>query len=154
MSGFQVTVSNRLTGRVGMHISERTVGIGEILKAVFLILNALQGNESYSFMGGFKWQNFVYAMWEPFLCIGINMKLIVLYREQFNFTNAFTKIMAKSSFTAYIFHFYFVVFGTMVFTRFSLGAIPEILLMCLPVVVACFLFATFIRSMPLLKRIL
>lgn len=121
---------------------------------VFLILNALQGNESYSFMGGFKWQNFVYAMWEPFLCIGINMKLIVLYREQFNFTNAFTKIMAKSSFTAYIFHFYFVVFGTMVFTRFSLGAIPEILLMCLPVVVACFLFATFIRSMPLLKRIL
>ena len=121
---------------------------------VFLILNELQGNGPYAFMGGFKWQGFVYAMWEPLLCVGINMKLIVLFRDRFNAANALTRSMARSSFAAYIIHVYFVVFGVMLFTHFSLGAIPEILLLCLPVIAACFLCATLIRSMPVLNRIL
>jgi len=121
---------------------------------VFMILNELQGNGPYEFMGGFKWQGLIYAMWEPFLCVGINMKLVVLYRERFNATNAFTRAMARSSYAAYVIHVYFVVFGAMLFTRFSLGAIPEILLLWLPVIAACFLCATLIRSMPVLNRVL
>lgn len=121
---------------------------------VFMILNAALGYDAYKFWGGFNWQCYAYAAWEPFLCVGINMKLIVLYRERFDFSTAFTRSMAKSSYTAYIFHAFFVVIATYLFTFFSLGRIPEIVLMWPVAVTSCFLFADMVRRLPLLRKVL
>ncbi len=119
-----------------------------------MILNAALGYDAYKFWEGFTWQCYAYAAWEPFLCIGINMKLIVLYRERFDWSNAFTQRMAKSAFTAYIFHAFFIVVATYLFTFFSIGRVPEILLMWPITVIPCFLFADAFRRLPLARKIL
>lgn len=119
-----------------------------------LIFNGWLGYDAYKFWGGFNWQCYSYAAWEPFLCVGINMKLIVLFRDRLNFSTHFTKRMAKSSYTAYIFHAFFIVFATYLFTFFFLGRIPEILLMWPVAVIPCFLFADALRRVPLLNRVL
>lgn len=119
-----------------------------------MVLNLALGHDEVKFWGGFNWQSYVYAAWEPFLCVGINMKLIVLYRDRFNFSNAFTKRMAASSYTAYIFHAFFIVFATYLFTFFSLGRLPEILLMWPVAIGSCFLFAEVVRRFPLLNKVL
>jgi peptidoglycan/LPS O-acetylase OafA/YrhL len=121
---------------------------------IIMVVNAALGYDAYKFWGGFNWQNYSYSAWEPFLCVGINMKLIVLFRDRFDFSTAFTKSMAKSSYTAYIFHAFFVVIATYLFTFFSLGRIPEIILMWPVAVIPCFLFADMVRRLPLLKKVL
>jgi len=121
---------------------------------VIMVLNLALGYDELKFWGGFNWQSYVYAAWEPFICVGINMKLIVLFRDRFNVSNAFTKRMAASSYTAYIFHAFFIVFSTYLFTFFSLGRLPEILLMWPVAIISCFLFADVVRRAPLLNRVL
>jgi glucans biosynthesis protein C len=125
-----------------------------VLAPFFMILNAALGYDELRFWGGFNWQCYGYAAWEPFICVGVNMKLIVLYRDRFNYTTAFTARMAKSSYTAYIMHAFYVVIATYLFTFFSLGRLPEILLMWPVAVIPCFLVADIVRRAPLLKKIL
>ena len=125
-----------------------------VLAPGFMILNEVLGYDAYKFWGGFSWQSFIYAVWEPFLCVGINMKLIVLFRDRFDYATAFTKSMAKSSYTAYISHAFFIVIATYLFTFFSLGRLPEILLMWPVAVIPCFLFADIVRRAPLLNKVL
>jgi len=133
------------------HISLAAIAIMPLVMG----LNAMLGHDNYTFWhGGFNWQTYAYAAWEPFICVGINMKLIVLYRDRFNFSTAFTKRMAASSYTAYIFHAFFIVFATYLFTFFSLGRLPEILLMWPVAITACFTFADIVRRAPLLNKVL
>ncbi len=120
----------------------------------FMFLNAALGNDYFAFWGGFNWQCYIYAAWEPFLCVGINMKLIVLFRDRFDFSTPFTRRMARSSYTAYILHAFFVVMATYLFTFFSWGRLPEILLMWPVAVISCFLFADVVRRIPVLNRVL
>ena len=127
---------------------------GIALMPPILMVNAWLGHDPYEFWGGWTWQCYAYSAWEPFLCVGINMKLLVLFRDRFNFSTPFTKRMARSSFTAYILHAFFIVVPTYLFTYFSLGRIPEILLMWPVAVIPCFLFADLIRRAPLLNRVL
>jgi hypothetical protein len=124
------------------------------LMPVMLLVNNILGHDAYVFLGGFNWQCFTYAMWEPFLCVGVNMKLIVFYRDHLHGGNWLTKHLAKSAYTAYIFHAFFIVFATYAFTFFSLGRIPEIVLMWPVAVIPCFLFAGILRQVPLLRRVL
>ena len=120
----------------------------------FYFLNEYLGNNTYKFWEGFSWQCYGYAAWEPFLCVGINMKLIVLYRDRFNTATSLTKRLAASSYTAYITHAFFIAVPTYLFTAFSLGRIPEIILMWPVAVIPCFLFADVVRRLPLLRRVL
>ena len=121
---------------------------------VILVINAILGYDEYDFLRGVTWQCYVYAAWEPILCVGINMKLIVLYRDRFNGSSALSRRAARSAYTAYIFHAFFIVIATYLFTFFSLGRIPEIVLMWPVAVIPCFLFADALRRLPLLRRIL
>ncbi|MCX5770161.1 MAG: acyltransferase family protein [Candidatus Hydrogenedentes bacterium] len=128
--------------------------VGIAMMPALMVLNAALGYNEQKFGGGINWQSYVYAAWEPFLCVGINMKLIVWFRDRFNFSNAFTKRMGASSYTAYIVHAFFVVFATYLFTFFSLGRLPEILLMWPVAIISCFLFADIVRRAPLLNKVL
>jgi surface polysaccharide O-acyltransferase-like enzyme len=119
-----------------------------------MVLNAVLGHDVFKFWGGFTWQCCTYSMWEPFLCVGINMKLVVLYRDRFNWSTPLTRRMAASAYTAYIVHAFFVATATYLFTFFSLGRLPEILLMWPVAVIPCFLFSDVVRRLPLLRKIL
>lgn len=121
---------------------------------VVIIFNAWLGYDAYKFWSGFNWQCCTYAVWEAFLCVGINLKLVVWYRDRLNRSTPFTRRMARSAYTAYILHAFFICAWTYVFTFFSLGRIPEILLMWPVAVASCFLFSDAVRRIPLLKQVL
>jgi hypothetical protein len=130
------------------------VSLGAIAVApVLLIVNAWLGYDPYKFWSGFNWQCCSYAVWEAFLCVGINMKLIVVFRDRFSVSTPFSRRMTRSAYTAYILHAFFVCGWTYVFTFFSLGRIPEIVLMWPFAVGSCFLFADGVRRLPLVRRV-
>lgn len=104
--------------------------------------------------GGAHWQALVYAMWEPFVCVGISMKLIVLFRDRLNGTNAAIRAMAASAYTVYIIHPFFVILATWLIAGLPLPILVMFGVVSLLSVSSCFLAANVIRKLPLLRRIL
>ena len=57
------------------------------------------------FLGNLHWQALVYAMWEPFMCIGISLKLITFFRDNYsNTTGSIFSKLGQDTFTVFIIH--------------------------------------------------
>ena len=104
--------------------------------------------------GGPNWQALVYAMWEPFVCIGICMKLLVVFRDRLNVANTVTRAMSASAYTVYIIHPFFVILGTWLVAGLSVPVFVLFGMASLLGISSCFLVANVIRKLPLLSRIL
>jgi len=131
------------------------VSIALILALPFIMIlgGALEGKGD-NFRGGLNGLAFTYAMWEPFLCVGISMKLLVVFRARLNRTNALTRRLSQSAYTAYILHPFFVVPGTFLAMGLPLPPLAIVLIVCPLVLAACFFCSNLIRQAPLLNRVL
>ena len=123
------------------------------LPAILVLGGALSG-QADAFKGGLTVQSLIYCLWEPFLCVGISMKLLVLFRNCFNTTSPITARLSQSAYTTYIIHPFFVVAATHLARNWSLPSLAIVLMACPLVVVACFAISNVLRQLPGLKRIL
>jgi surface polysaccharide O-acyltransferase-like enzyme len=130
-----------------------SVGLIALIPVIMALGGALDGSTE-AFEGGPSWEAFVYATWEPVLCVGISMKLLLVFRNRFNRENGLTRRMARSAYTAYIIHPYFVVCGTFLFVGLPLDPLTKFIALCPLVVAACFVVSNVIRQAPLLRRVL
>ncbi len=121
---------------------------------VILVVGGASSGATDAFLGGFTPQALFYALWEPFLCVGISMKLLALFRARWDIASALTRLLAQSAYAAYIIHPFVVV----VITRLAQNwPIPPamIFLSVAPVAVAsCFFIANLIHRAPLLNKVL
>ena len=123
------------------------------LPAIVFFGGAFDGNEDL-FKGGLAWQAYVYAAWEPFVCVGISMKLLVFFREHFNRVNALTARLSKSAYTVYILHPFFVVTATGLLKDLPLPPLALTVLACSAVLIVAFACSNLIRQAPLLNKVL
>ena len=130
-----------------------SVGIIALIPLIMVLGGALH-NGTGVFEGGVSWQAYMYAALEPVLCIGISMKLLAVFKDRNNKENWLSKRMAKSAYTAYITHPYFVVCSTLLLANISLDPLIKFLALCPLAVLTCFLVSDVIRRAPLLRRIL
>ncbi|MBC8059601.1 MAG: acyltransferase [Clostridiaceae bacterium] len=81
------------------------VGFASIL--CFPILALLGGavkGEALKFTGGFYWQNFAYCCWESFVCMGMTIGLLSLFKRKYNKQNRITKVLSKNAYGVYLIH--------------------------------------------------
>lgn len=123
------------------------------LPVIFIAGGATEGNADL-FNGGLSWQAYAYAAWEPFVCVGISMKLLVFFRKHFNQANNLTARLSKSSYTVYIFHPFFVVGVTQLFKYLPLPPLAVLAVACPVVLAAVFVSANAIRQAPVLNKVL
>jgi hypothetical protein len=123
------------------------------MPAIILLGGGLSGSAD-AFKGGATWQALVYAMWEPVLCVGISMKLVLLFREQFAAQGKIARRLARSAYTAYIIHPVFVICGTALLAALPLGPLLQFFALGSLAVVSSFAVADAIRRAPGLDRIL
>lgn len=121
---------------------------------VLLTVVAGQIGDVDHFMGGGGWRSFVYAVWEPVLCVGISMRMLVFFRDRLNGSNALTRNMARSTYTVYIIHPFVVVAGTYLSIRLPVGPMVQFLVLCVTSVIVCFVISDVLRRLPLLSRVL
>jgi fucose 4-O-acetylase-like acetyltransferase len=121
------------------------------LPVIFVIAGPENGQLS---SGGLNWLAYAYAAWEPFVCVGISMKLLVFFRERLNRRNALTARLSKSAYTVYILHPFFVVAATGLMKDLPLPPLALALLACPLVLIVAFTCANVIRQIPLLNRVL
>jgi fucose 4-O-acetylase-like acetyltransferase len=123
------------------------------LPAIVFLGGAFDGNEDL-FKGGLSWQAYAYAAWEPFVCVGICMKLLVFFRERLSRANALTAPLRKSAYTVYILHPFFVVTATGLLKDLLLPPLALTVLACSVVLIVAFTCSNLIRQAPLLNKVL
>jgi glucan biosynthesis protein C len=104
--------------------------------------------------GGPTWRTLVYSTWESFICVGLCVGLLVLFRESFNKRGKFLSILSDGSYTVYIIHL-FVVIGL----QYGLVGSPlppfiKFIFVTLVGVPVCFALSYLIKKLPFTKKIL
>ena len=125
-----------------------------VLLPFIMILGGALSGELEAFMGGLTWQALTYALWEPVLCVGISMKLLLVFRKRLNRENRLSKTLARSSYTAYILHPFFVVYGTYLMTHLPLDPMLRFLIHAPLAIATCYFVSNLIWRAPLLRRVL
>lgn len=106
------------------------------------------------FFGGFRWQAFVYALWEEFVCMGLCIMLLVLFRKRFNQQRALGKFLSANAYIAYIIHPLIIVSLAVAFQGVQLYPLLKYLIAVLIAVPLCFMAGQLIRKIPYANRIL
>ena len=125
-----------------------------LLMPVLMVVGGALSDGTDSFMGGMHWQAFAYAAWEPTLCLGISMKLLVLFRDRFNRAGRLSRSLSRSAYTTYILHPFFVVVGTYWLSEAAIPPLLKFLVLTVLATTACFAVSDVVRRAPLLRKIL
>lgn len=141
-------------------IPERTaqvwkwIGIGAIpvLPIALIATGALEGD--LTFAGGASLQAFLYAMWEPFVCIGIVIALLEWFRSRFNSAGRFRKWLSANAYAVYLIHPPVVVGWTIAFTGLPLHPAAKWIVVSALSAAVCFAAAAAIRAIPGVKRVI
>jgi surface polysaccharide O-acyltransferase-like enzyme len=104
--------------------------------------------------GGFSWRSLVWSTWEAFICIGMCVGLVILFRELFNKQRKFISALSDSAYTVYIIHLLVVV--GLQFSIVSLAVTPFIkfTFVTLVGIPLCFALSHLIKKLPFTRRIL
>ena len=139
------------TGKVWLGIA--IIFILVVLPILFVLGGALEGNTD-PFLGGVHWQAFALAIWEQFVCMGMVIGLLVLFREKLNHQGKLAKDMAASAYTVFIIHAPVIVFLALALRDISLYPLLKFVLVAPIAIALCFVLAHYIRKLPLARDIL
>ena len=82
------------------------LGIAIALILLFVPLALIGGamENDLPFKGGLNWQAMAYAQWEAFMCMGMCIGLIYLFRRYLNRQGRLAKFLSPNAYIAYIIH--------------------------------------------------
>jgi peptidoglycan/LPS O-acetylase OafA/YrhL len=138
------------TGKVWLGIA---IVLIVLLPVIFVLGGALEGNVD-PFLGGVNWQSFALSLWEQFLCMGMVVGLLVLFRERLNHQGKVAKDMAASAYTVFLIHAPVIVFLALALRGITLHPLLKFVLVAPLALVICFTLAHYIRKLPLARDIL
>jgi fucose 4-O-acetylase-like acetyltransferase len=111
------------------------------------------GSGTDPFIGGWTWQAYAYAAWEPVLCVGISLKLLSVFMSRFREETALRARASKSAYTVYIIHPFFVVVGTWWLAAAPMDPLLKFAILSPVAVLACFAVSDLVRRAPLVRQI-
>ncbi|HEY3278092.1 MAG TPA: acyltransferase family protein [Syntrophorhabdaceae bacterium] len=142
-----------LTGSMGRF----WIAITSIVLVAYVVMvgtSSLSGTLSL-LAGGLHWQSLVSAMMESFLCIGMTISLLFVFRRVWNFQGVVAKAMADDAYTVYIMHAPIIV--ALAYCAYPLLQGTPLVKFCAVSVVGValsFLISHYIRKLPLAKHVL
>lgn len=139
------------TGKVWLGIA--IICILVVLPVVFVLGGALEGKTD-PFVGGVHWQSFALSVWEQFVCMGMVIGLLVLFRERLNHQGVLAKDLAASAYTVFLIHAPVIVFLALALRGVSLHPLLKFVLVAPIALALCFVLAHYIRRLPLARDIL
>jgi peptidoglycan/LPS O-acetylase OafA/YrhL len=95
----------------------------------------------------------IYPIWEAFLCCGMCIGLLVLFRERLGFQERWSRAMAQGRYAAYLFHVAVVVLVQFAIAGAPLSPFVKFVLVTAVSVPLTFLLAHGLRQSAPLRRI-
>ena len=104
--------------------------------------------------GGFNVQSLAYDVWEAFLCSGLCIGLLVLFREKIQFHGRLARILGASTYAVYLLHVPIVVFLQYAIRHTDMAAITKFLMVTLAAIPLTFIISSYFRRLPIVRRVL
>ncbi len=132
------------------------LGIAIALILLFVPMALLGGamESDQPFRGGLYWQAMAYALWEAFLCMGMCIGLIYLFRRYLNRQGRLAKFLSPNAYIAYIIHAPVITFTALLLRNVDLYPLLKIGLVALIGVSLSFALGNLIRKLPHTDRVL
>jgi surface polysaccharide O-acyltransferase-like enzyme len=106
------------------------------------------------FRGGLYWQAAAYALWESFVCVGMCIGLIYLFRRYMNRQGRLAKFLSPNAYTAYIIHAPVITFTALALRNVDAYPLLKYGLAVLIALPLCFVLSNLIRKLPYTDRVL
>ncbi len=133
------------------------LGVGIVMIFLFwpmmLAGGALSGDLS-PFMGGWRWQAMAYALWESFVCVGMCIGVVYLFRRFANQQGTLAKFLSPNAYTAYLIHGPIIVSVAYAARGIEIYPLLKWALVAVVAVPLCFGLSSLIRKLPYTKRVL
>jgi glucan biosynthesis protein C len=107
----------------------------------------------YAIAGGFNWLAFSYALWEPFIVVGVCIGLLVLFRQRWNYQGRVARSLAPNVYTVYLIHAPVLIGFAYAFHVVALYPLLKWGIAVLITIPLCFLISSVIRKIPLINRV-
>ena len=105
-------------------------------------------------LGGWHWQAMVAAQWESFLCVGMCISVVYIFRRRFNLRGKFAYFLVPNAYTAYIIHTPVITFLAIWTRNIALYPLLKWLLFAPVALALCFGLSAMIRKIPYTDRVL
>lgn len=104
--------------------------------------------------GGWHWQAMVAALWESFLCVGMCISVVHIFRRSFNTRGKFADFLVPNAYTAYIIHAPVITFLAIWTRNIALYPLLKWALFAPVALALCFGLSAMIRKIPYTDRVL
>ena len=132
------------------------LGIAIALILLFVPMALIGGamENDQPFKGGLNWQAMAYAQWEAFLCMGMCIGLIYLFRRNWNRQGRLAKFLSPNAYIAYIIHAQVITATALVLRNVDLYPLLKFGLAVAIAVPLSFVIGNLIRKLPYTDRVL
>jgi glucan biosynthesis protein C len=143
-----------------LHLPDKTgrlwlwIAVGLILAYPPLALLAGAQENSDLFLGGWYWQSMLLAQWEAFLCVGMCVGLIYLFRRHWNHQGRLAQELSRSAYTAYLIHEPVITMLAVQAMGIIIYPLAKFALVAIVAVPLCFAVSALIRRVPYFDRVL
>ncbi len=103
--------------------------------------------------GGLDWRSLVWSTWEAFICVGLCVGLVVLFRERWNHQGWLGRWLAANAYTVYIIHVLVVVGLQFGLAAIALPPFIKFVVVTLVGVPLCFFLGHMLRKLGSVARV-
>jgi glucan biosynthesis protein C len=135
-------------------VGQTWLRIGLASALLFPVVYVASKGEYTVLIGKFRWQPFVFSVWEVFVCVGLCVGLVILFRERAATQKELGKILAADTYSVYLVHLPVVVSLQRALIDVNIHPLSKFALVVLMGVPLSFLAGHYMRKLPCAKRIL
>jgi glucans biosynthesis protein C len=106
------------------------------------------------FKGGWTWQSLYFSAWEAFLCLGLCVGILYIFRRYLNHQSSFVRFLSQSAYAAYIIQVPILVTVTLQLRSLELHPLLKFALAALIAVPLCFAIGGLVRRLPYADKVL
>lgn len=121
---------------------------------VFFIIKAISNAPIDSFVGGFHWQSFLYAVWEQTIGIAILIALLSAGKREWNSSSVLLDRLSRSTYAVYIFHPLIIICLSMAIRNWGIDPAYKLLIAAPFAVGGSFLLGFIVLAIPGVKKLL
>jgi hypothetical protein len=131
----------------------RAVGVVLLLYVPGALLGgALESDEP--FLGGWHWQSLYFSLWEAFLCVGLCLGVVYLFRRYANRQGGLSAYLSRSAYAAYIVQAPVITAIALLARGLPYHPLLKFVLVALVAVLLCFAIGGLLRRLPFAARVL